>query len=121
MGNGGYKSVDEEYLSTIGAWKMALYNVMEEVVRDVLIQYKDQLQLTCQCERCLNDIMAIALNELPPRYIANEEYGPYVRAAHVADRQGATNIILIVTKAATFVSNNPRCPVMNPVAPKTTE
>ena len=100
--------------------KMALYNVMEEIVRDVLLQYKDQLQLACLCERCFNDIMAIALNELPPRYIANEEYGPYVRAAHVADRQGATNIILIVTKAATFVSNNPRCPVMNPVTSKTT-
>ncbi len=95
--------------------KMTLYNVMEEVVSDVLMQYKDQLQLTCQCERCLNDIMAIALNELPTRYIANEEYGPYVRAAHVADRQGATNIILIVTKAATFVSNSPRCLTMNPV------
>jgi len=93
--------------------KMALYNVMEEIVRDVLLQYKDQLQLTCQCERCFNDIMAIALNELPPRYIANEEYGPYVRAAHVADRQGATNIILIVTKAATFVSEKPRCEAMN--------
>ncbi|MEK4711645.1 late competence development ComFB family protein [Sporosarcina sp. FSL K6-5500] len=99
---------------------MALYNVMEEIVRDVLMQYKDKMQLTCQCERCFNDIMAIALNELPPRYIANEEYGPYVRAAHVADRQGATNIILIVTKAATFVSNSPRCPVMNPVTSKTT-
>ena len=93
---------------------MTLYNVMEEVVRDVLMQYKDQLHMTCQCEQCLNDIMAIALNELPPRYIANEQYGPYVRAAHVADRQGATNIILIVTKAATFVSGKPRCKVMNP-------
>jgi len=121
MGNGGYQSIGENIYQQLECVKMALYNVMEEVVRDVLIQYKDQLQLTCQCERCFNDIMAIALNELPPRYIANEEYGPYVRAAHVADRQGATNIILIVTKAATFVSNSPRCPAMNPVAPKTTE
>ncbi|WP_186669049.1 late competence development ComFB family protein [Sporosarcina sp. BP05] len=99
---------------------MALYNVMEEVVRDVLMQYKNQLQLTCQCERCFNDIMAIALNELPPRYIANEEYGPYVRASHEADRQGATNIILIVTKAAAFVSGSPRCPAMKPVTPAAT-
>lgn len=45
---------------------MALYNVMEEIVRDVLMQYKDKMQLTCQCERCFTDIMAIALNELPP-------------------------------------------------------
>jgi competence protein ComFB len=94
--------------------KMALYNVMEEVVHDVLMQYKDQLQLACQCERCMDDIMAIALNELPPRYIANGEYGPYVRAEHVADRQGATNIILIVTKAAARVSKDPRCPTMKP-------
>lgn len=100
---------------------MALYNVMEEVVRDVLVQYKDKMQLTCQCDRCMNDIMAIALNELPPRYIANEEYGPYVRAAHVADRQGATNIISIVTKAAAFVSKSPRCPTMNPAMSKQTE
>lgn len=100
--------------------KMALYNVMEEVVRDVLMQYKDQLQLTCLCERCFNDIMAIALNELPPRYITNEEYGPYVKAAHVADRQGATNIILIVTKAAKLVSSSPRCPAMKPVTPAAT-
>jgi competence protein ComFB len=101
--------------------QMALYNVMEEVVRDVLMQYKDHLQLNCLCERCLNDIMAIALNELPPRYITNEEYGPYVRAAHVADRQGETNIILIVTKAAAFVSKNPLCPVMNPAILQPTE
>jgi competence protein ComFB len=100
---------------------MALYNVMEEVVRDVLKQYIDKMQLTCRCERCINDIMAIALNELPPRYIANEEYGPYVRAAHVADRQGATNIILIVTKAAAIVSNSPRCPTMNSSTLKPTD
>ena len=96
---------------------MALYNVMEQVVHDVLVQYKDQLQLVCQCERCLDDIMAIALNELPPRYIANGDYGPYVRAEHVADRQGATNIILIVAKAAAQVSKDPRCPTMKPVIP----
>jgi len=67
----------------------------------------------------MDDIMAIALNELPPRYIANGEYGPYVRAEHVADRQGATNIILIVTKAAARVSKNPRCQTMKPVIPPT--
>lgn len=94
---------------------------MEEVVRDVLMRYKNELQLTCQCERCINDIMAITLNELPPRYITNADYGPYVRVSHEADRQGATNIILNVTKAATFVSNSPRCPAMNLATSELTE
>ncbi|GKV56710.1 hypothetical protein NCCP2222_26570 [Sporosarcina sp. NCCP-2222] len=88
---------------------MGIYNVMEDVVRDVLSKNKRDLHLTCDCERCLNDIMAIALNELPPHYIANEKHSPYIRAAHEADRQGATNILSIVARAARKVSSSPRC------------
>lgn len=88
---------------------MAIKNVMEDVVKDVLSKHKNQLNLTCECERCMDDVMAIALNKLPPRYIVNTEHTPYVRAAHEADRQGATNILMIVAQAAGLVSKNPRC------------
>lgn len=88
---------------------MAIYNVMEEVVRDVLHQYKNELHLTCDCDRCIDDIMAISLNQLKPHYIVNEKHRPYIRAAHVADRQGATNILSTVVKAANIVSESPRC------------
>ncbi|WP_225942029.1 late competence development ComFB family protein [Sporosarcina limicola] len=86
---------------------------MEEVIHDVLIKYKDQLHLTCKCERCLDDIMAISLNSLRPRYIVNRNNGPYVRAEYEADCQGATNILLTITKAATQVSKDPRCHSIN--------
>ncbi len=88
---------------------MPVHNVMEKIVSEVLFKYKDQLQLTCGCERCLDDIMAIALNNLLPRYIVQNEYSPYVRAEYTAERQGVTNIMLTVTKAAGIVSENPRC------------
>ena len=88
---------------------MAVHNVMEEIVREVLVNYRQQFNLSCECERCLDDIMAIALNQLPPQYITKAEYIPYVRAPHTADRQGVTNVLLTVTKAASIVSNNPRC------------
>ncbi|WP_062107312.1 late competence development ComFB family protein [Bacillus niameyensis] len=88
---------------------MPVENVMEKVVRDVLLKHKDELHLPCTCAHCLDDIMALALNQLPPRYIVNNELSPYVRASHVADHQGATNILLTVTKAAGIVSANPRC------------
>ena len=90
---------------------MAIHNVMEEVVRDVLFTHKSQLHLTCACERCLDDIMAIALNLLPARYIVNKKYSPYIRASHETDRQGATNILRTVTQAASIVSKSPRCPI----------
>ena len=88
---------------------MPVYNVMEEVVQAVLQQYEKELQLSCDCDRCKDDIMAIALNQLKPHYIVNEKHSPYIRAAHVADRQGATNILSTVVKAARMVSESPRC------------
>lgn len=88
---------------------MPVYNVMEEVVQGVLQQYEKELHLTCNCDRCKDDILAIALNEIPPRYIVNTKLSPYIRATHVADRQGATNILSTVVKAARIVSENPRC------------
>lgn len=88
---------------------MPVYNVMEEVVHDVLQQYEKDLHLTCNCDRCKDDIMAIALNEIKPHYIVNSKHSPYIRAAHVTDRQSATNILSTVAKAARLVSASPRC------------
>lgn len=88
---------------------MAIRNVMENVVKGVISKHKHQLHLNCDCDRCLDDITAISLNKLPPRYIVNEEHNPYVRAMHEADSQGVMNILMIVAQSATIVSNNPRC------------
>ncbi|MCM3743896.1 late competence development ComFB family protein [Sporosarcina luteola] len=88
---------------------MPVYNVMEEVVQNVLQQYETELNLTCDCDRCKDDIMAISLNEIKPRYIVNDKLSPVIRAEHVADRQGATNILSTVVKAARIVSASPRC------------
>ena len=88
---------------------MESHNVMEDVVRDTILTYQKSLNLTCECERCLNDVMSLALNDLPPRYISIAQHSPYIRATHEADRQGVTNIIAVITKAASRVSSNPRC------------
>src|SRR6185437_15359746 len=88
---------------------MGIHNVMEAVVLEVLVKYQDQLQLSCECNRCLDDIMAIALNNLPTRYTTKEANIPYARAPYTADRQGVTTVLMTVTKAAGIVSSNPRC------------
>ncbi len=88
---------------------MAIKNVMEIVVRDVLMANKNDLYLTCTCTRCLDDVMASALNNLPPRYIVNEDHQPYVRVMHEANQEGAIAILKTVTQSASMVSKNPRC------------
>lgn len=88
---------------------MAVHNIMEEIVRDVLVNYQHQYQLTCNCERCLDDVKAIALNQLKPHYVTIEAHVPFARVPHLTDRQGVTTVLTEVTKAAVIVSDNPRC------------
>lgn len=45
-----------------------LKNHTEIVVQQVLQDYLRKNQLSCSCERCQADIMALALNRLPARY-----------------------------------------------------
>lgn len=88
---------------------MGVINVMEKVVRDVLVQYKDELHLPCKCNRCMDDVLAITLNKLPPRYIVNKEHSPYIRALHEADKHGSMQILMAVARASTLVAKSPRC------------
>lgn len=92
---------------------MSIKNVMEAVVQDVLKNSQKQLNLVCDCNRCMDDILATALNNLPPRYIVNPDHQPYVRAVHETDRDGAINILRVVTQAATLVGKRPRCESFN--------
>ena len=76
-----------------------------KVVGDVVIKFKDELHLPCTCERCLDDVMALRSS----RRVITNDHSPYIRASHEADRQGATNILTTVAKAASIVARAPRC------------
>ncbi len=88
---------------------MAIKNVMETIVQDVLKNNLTQLRMTCTCDRCLDDVRAHALNHLPPKYIVNPEHQPYIRAVHEVNQNEALNVLKIVTQAATVISDRPRC------------
>lgn len=88
---------------------MAIENVMEVIVRDVLKSNLKQLKLSCTCERCLDDVLAHALNHLPPRYIVNQKHQPYVRVVHEVNQDEALNVLKVVIRSATIISSQPRC------------
>jgi len=48
-----------------------LRNFMEDIVIDKLERTMTTLRC-CECERCKKDVMAYALNELPPAYMVTE-------------------------------------------------
>lgn len=83
-----------------------LKNYMEEIVFN---QMKDVLAdiNVCKCEKCKMDIAAIALNDLPTKYIVTEK-GELYSKINILMQQFEVDVVSAITKAAILVKRNPR-------------
>ena len=61
----------------------------------------------CTCEKCRYDIMAVALNALPPKYIVTSTGQLYTKLS-VLQQQFDVDIIAALTQAVNIVSASPR-------------
>lgn len=68
---------------------------------DKLIEKRDDI---CKCEKCRLDIVAIALNELPTKYVVSEMGELYTKANQM-EVQCDADIIKEIIKAIDIVSN----------------
>jgi competence protein ComFB len=75
-----------------------VFNLMEDVLKDINM---------CTCEKCVMDIAAIALNDLPPKYIVTEK-GELYSKINALQQQFEVDIISAITKAAVLVKRRPR-------------
>ncbi len=83
-----------------------LSNYMEVAVRDVMDTVLADMDV-CTCEECRLDIMAIALNNLKPKYVVTKRGQLYTKV-HMLESQYAIDIISAVTRAAETVRLSPR-------------
>lgn len=84
---------------------MAVVNVMESIVRarlDVLLSDSD----CCKCDKCVDDMMALALNALKPKYV-NSHKGELFSRLDTTKYQNTIDIDVAVTKAINTVSSRP--------------
>lgn len=84
---------------------MALVNVMESFVDEKL---KDMLEAEggCRCERCFEDMKAIALNRLPAKYVSTHN-GELFSKLDSTIRQNHVDINIAVAYAIECVSKYP--------------
>ncbi|EGD47255.1 Late competence development protein ComFB [Ruminiclostridium papyrosolvens DSM 2782] len=85
---------------------VTLKNYMEEVVFNLIDGVLDDISM-CKCELCVKDIAALALNSLPPKYIASEKGELYSKVNSLRN-QFEVDVILAITKAAVLVKKTPR-------------
>ncbi|NLP13729.1 MAG: late competence development ComFB family protein [Clostridium sp.] len=81
-------------------------NYMEEVVFSIMREIINDINV-CTCEKCMLDIAALALNDLPPKYIVSEK-GELYSKVNALKQQFEVDVISAVTKAAVLVKRNPR-------------
>ncbi|MFY4775085.1 late competence development ComFB family protein [Metabacillus sp. RGM 3146] len=81
---------------------------MEQIMEDLLKRYLDRFQMECICRKCQDDVLALSLNRVKPKYVTKESGVSYVKAAYF-DQLEITSLVIILAECAKMVSENPRC------------
>lgn len=81
-------------------------NCMEDIVEDLLPVVLVNYEGVCTCSRCIDDVKAIALNNLTPLYAASEN-GRLYNKMNEMKTQFRVDVINELTKAMEKVCENP--------------
>ncbi len=84
---------------------MAIVNVMENFVGERIAAMLESEEC-CKCERCIDDMTAIALNKLPAKYVSTHN-GELFSKLDASIRQNAVDINIAVAAAIDAVSKRP--------------
>ncbi len=84
---------------------MALVNIMENIVKDRLNEMLVG-ETCCKCERCMEDMTALALNKLPSRYVSTHN-GELYSKVDALIRQNNIDLNIAVAEAIACVSHRP--------------
>ena len=79
-----------------------LVNLAELAVKERLNEALNRFKC-CECDRCIKDIMAIAVNALPPKYVVRSEQDIAVEL-----RKYDGDVVGALVNAVLKVKNNPR-------------
>lgn len=85
---------------------MAVVNIMEKIAEeklDLQLQSSD----CCKCSDCHQDMLAYALNIIPPKYV-NSAKGELFGRIDSAKLQNSVDIDIAIAKAISVVSASPK-------------
>ncbi len=84
-----------------------LKNYMEDVVEHLLPDVLAKYDNVCKCKECVDDIKAIALNNLTPLYFTSRKGGVFNKINEM-EAQFEADTLKELTKAMEVVSKQPR-------------
>ena len=84
---------------------IVLVNIMEEIVRMEAPKIMKSFDM-CDCQKCLCDVMAITLNNIPAKYVVSLRGALFAKIASHGS-QYRTDIFSSLTQACTSVKASP--------------
>lgn len=84
---------------------MAIVNIMEGFVEDKIREMLNT-ESCCKCDRCIDDMKAIALNRLPAKYVSSHN-GELFSKLDSMIRQNSVDINIAVAEAIYMVAKRP--------------
>lgn len=85
---------------------MPILNMMEKIVDQKIAEVLPTTKC-CTCEKCLDDIRAMALNKLPAKYVSSDKGELFSRLNSVMEKQNSVDIHVAVLSAIEFVETHP--------------
>lgn len=86
---------------------MEIRNFMEDMVKNTLEELLADKEDMCKCEKCRLDIMAIALNNIKPRYVVTVKGRVYAKLSEL-EIQFRADVIRELAKAISMVKGKPQ-------------
>ncbi|NLW92019.1 MAG: late competence development ComFB family protein [Syntrophomonadaceae bacterium] len=86
---------------------MKVKNIVEGLVWESLERVLDTKPDACKCDKCQADIVASALNHLPPKYVVTE-MGETIARAGGLDHRVRTAVLVALAEAVELVTSRPR-------------
>jgi competence protein ComFB len=83
-----------------------LVNIAEVLAKEKLALVMERMKV-CTCKTCVNDVLALALNSLPTKYVTTDAGKQYFQL-DIYKKQYETDILAALTKACVRVKAAPR-------------
>lgn len=86
---------------------MAVVNSMENIVEVAIKELLKEDPECCTCESCMNDMMCLALNALPPKYVSSERGALFSKINNAMAQQRSIDVRVACINALEFVKTHP--------------
>lgn len=94
------------FVDPVNSYTFLAKNIMEDLVINQMFTIMQKFDM-CTCNKCVNDVLALSLNALPPKYVVSKQTSLYVKLA-ACEKQYDTDIVSAITQACVLVQKNPR-------------